>query len=242
MTLIIIIVLVGLFIYYVFGSKSTNSQSSVAATPVEFQAAAPAATVKQENEPSKTNYSVEQSDTDWLVQAYEKEQKEKKVLTPKERKEKRLKDKAKIIFCDAQPSIKDYSHLTEEEAERKLDRIRERDGWVEDDVYRGLMRIINGNYPIMEIPDDLSAEEPEKVLEWFHREKDENHSYFSKDVWKFICSVLKPYHEAELLQELATVDAADLEDWMYQKKSEGKFFSNKVYSKMRSMWLKQHGI
>lgn len=237
MTLIIIIA-IGIFLLYKFASKSTSYQSSSAASQEEIQAAA----TERENVPSVADNLDDQSDTDWLVKAYDKAQAEKKALTPKERKEKRLKDKAKMLFCDSKPSIKDFSYLTEDEAEEKLERLKDRDGWVEDDVYGGLMRIINGNYPIMDVPDNLSAEEPEKVMEWFMREKNENHSYFSNDVWKFICSVLKPYHEAELLQELPTVDAAELEEWMYKKKSEGIFFSNKVYAKMRSKWLKQHGV
>lgn len=238
MSIVIILIVVGVILFYKMGSKSDSYKNTSAATPTTSKAAALIAKSEQFERPS----SPDQTDMDLVIKAYEKEEAQKKTLSPKEKKEKKLKDKAKMLFCDAQPSIKDFSHLTEEEAERKLERIKERDGWVEDDVYSGLMKIIRGDYPIMDIPDDLSADEPEKVFSWFKKEKEENNNSFSNDVWKFICNVLKPYHEAELLKELVNIDAAELEDWMEKKKSEGKFFSNKVYSKMRSKWLKQYGL
>ena len=234
MSIVIILIVVGVLLYYKLGSKSDSYENTSAASPETAEIT--------ESEQLETLSSDVQTDMDMVIKAYEKEETQKKVLSPKEKKEKKLKDKAKMLFCDAQPSIKDFSHLTEEEAERKLERIKERDGWVEDDVYSGLMKIIRGDYPIMDIPDDLSADEPEKVFAWFKKEKEENNNSFSNDVWKFICNVLKPYHEAELLQELVNVDAAELEKWMEKKKSEGKFFSNKVYSRMRSKWLKQYGL
>ena len=60
----------------------------------------------------------------------EEKQKEKK----KKELEKRRKE-AKEIFRDQKSPIKDYSNLSPEAAERKLERLKERDGWVDDDVY-----------------------------------------------------------------------------------------------------------
>ena len=233
MTVVIITLVVVVLYIFVFGSKSSENKEDVG---FEQQ---PESLIEKRVSP------IANEPEDWLIKAYEEDKKKDTGLTAKEKKEKkekRLKEKAKEIFCDAKPSVKDFSHLTEEEAERKLERLKERDGWVDDDVYIGLTKIINGDYPIMDVPESLIGAEPEEVYKWFKDEKEVNNNYFSNDVWKYICCVLKPYHETELLNELKSVDAAELEMWMNDRKAEGKFFSNKVYNKMRSKWLNYQGV
>lgn len=156
------------------------------------------------------------------------------------RKVERLKTKAKDIFSDQESSVKDFSHMTPEQAERKLERLKEEDGWVEDSVYKGLIRIIHGDYPIMEIPEAVLKGSPQDMERWFLGSHD---SFgFSNEVFKTIASVLKPYHEANLLTELEDVPIEKLEEWMNEKKRQGIFFSNKVYSKMRKKWLSQYNL
>lgn len=156
------------------------------------------------------------------------------------RRVERLKTKAKDIFSDQESSVKDFSHLTPEQAERKLERLKEEDGWVEDSVYKGLIRIIHDDYPVMEIPEAVLKGSPQDMERWFLGSHD---SFgFSNEVFKTIASVLKPYHEATLLKELDDVPIEKLEEWMYEKKRKGIFFSNKVYSKMRKKWLSQYNL
>ena len=156
------------------------------------------------------------------------------------RKVERLKKKAKDIFSDQESSVKDFSHLTPEQAERKLERLKEEDGWVEDSVYKGLIRIIHDDYPVMEIPEAVLKGSPQDMERWFLGSHD---SFgFSNEVFKTIASVLKPYHEANLLKELEDVPIEKLEEWMNEKKRQGIFFSNKVYSKMRKKWLSQYNL
>lgn len=156
------------------------------------------------------------------------------------RRVERLKAKAKDIFSDQESSVKDFSHLTPEQAERKLERLKREDGWVEDSVYKGLVRIIHDDYPVMEIPEDVLKGTPKDMERWFLGSHD---SFgFSNEVFKTIASVLKPYHEANLLKELEDVPFEKLEEWMNEKKRKGIFFSNKVYSKMRKKWLSQYNL
>ena len=174
-------------------------------------------------------------------------QREIRKMTPEERqadrKKKELqkrKKEAKEIFCDQKSPIKDYSNLSPEAAERKLKRLKERDGWVDDDVYRGLMKIINGHYPVDYIPNEVTHAGPSAVESWFRRTYETAEYGFSNAVFKEVADILKPYHEAQLLHELESVEPADVISWMEGKKENGFFFSDLVYEKMKKKWLSQY--
>lgn len=174
-------------------------------------------------------------------------QREIRKMTPEERqadrKKKELqkrKKEAKEIFCDQKSPIKDYSNLSPEAAERKLERLKERDGWVDDDVYLGLMKIINGHYPVDYIPYEVTQRGPAAVEAWFRETYNTAEYGISNTVFKEVADILKPYHEAQLLHELESVEPADVISWMNGKKENGFFFSDLVYEKMKRKWLSQY--
>ena len=160
-----------------------------------------------------------------------------------DRKKKELqkrKKEAKDIFRDQESPIKDYSNLSPEAAERKLERLKERDGWVDDDVYRGLMKIINGHYPVDYIPFEVTHAGPVAVESWFKETYETAEYGISNAVFKEVADILKPYHEAQLLHELESVEPTDVVSWMDNKKGNGFFFSDLVYDKMKKKWLSQY--
>lgn len=153
-----------------------------------------------------------------------------------------MKGIAKEIFADQVSSIKDYSNLSPEAAERKLKRMKYENGWVDDEDYKGLMRIINEQYPVTleDMPFDISEVTPSEVSAWFNKTMAEATYGVSSKVMKTVASVLKPYHEEALLREMLNVTPVELETWMAAKKKNGFFFSNKVYSALRKKWLEQY--
>lgn len=153
-----------------------------------------------------------------------------------------MKGIAKEIFADQVSSIKDYSHLTPEAAERKLNRMKYENGWVDDEDFKGLMRIINGQYPVTldDMPFDIADATPSEVSAWFNKAMSEATYGVSSKVIKTVAAVLKPYHEEELLREMQDITPVELETWMAEKKENGFFFSNKVYSALRKKWLEQY--
>lgn len=174
-------------------------------------------------------------------------QRELRKMTPEEkqadRKKKELQKRnkeAKDIFCDQESPIKDYSNLSPEAAERKLERLKERDGWVDDEVYRGLMKIINGHYPVDYIPYEVTHADPAAVESWFRKTYETAEYGISNAVFKEVGDILKPYHEAQLLHELESVEPANVVSWMDSKKKDGFFFSDLVYEKMKKKWLSQY--
>lgn len=174
-------------------------------------------------------------------------QRELRKMTPEEkqadrkRKElQKLEKEAKKIFCDQKSPIRDYSNLSPEAAERKLERLKERDGWVDDDVYMGLMKIINGHYPVDYIPYEVTQSGPSAVEVWFRETHDTAEYGISNAVFKEVADILKPYHEAQLLHELENVEPANVVSWMDSKKKNGFFFSDLVYEKMKNKWLSQY--
>ena len=174
-------------------------------------------------------------------------QRELRKMTPEEkqadRKKKELQKRnkeAKDIFCDQESPIKDYSNLSPEAAERKLERLKERDGWVDDEVYRGLMKIINGHYPVDYIPYEVTHADPAAVESWFRKTYETAEYGISNAVFKEVADILKPYHEAQLLHELESVEPANVVSWMDSKKKDGFFFSDLVYEKMKKKWLSQY--
>lgn len=190
--------------------------------------------IKGQSEPVKISISKEKPEPEVHLTSAQKK------AAAHARRVEKLKNKAKEIFSDQESSVKDFSNLTPEQAERKLERLKNEDGWVEDSVYKGLIRIINKDYPVMEIPEDVLKGTPQDMERWFLGSHD---SFgFSNEVFKTIASVLKPYHEANLLKELEDVPFEKLEEWMNEKKRKGIFFSNKVYSKMRKKWLSQYNL
>lgn len=220
------------------------------------QAAAPKASQVVTGTPEERPLVSDLSSPEWkeVQERVEAEKKAKRLarqrelrrMTPeekqKEKKKKELQKKrkeAKEIFCDQKSHVKDYSNLSPEAAERKLERLKERDGWVDDDVYYGLMKIINGHYPVDHIPYDVIHAGPARVEEWFRETYDTAEYGISNAVFKEVGDILKPYHEAALLQELESVEPAALEDWMTEKKSKGIFFSDEVYKRLQKRWLLQ---
>ena len=174
-------------------------------------------------------------------------QRELRRMTPEEKQNERKKrelqkrkKEAKEIFRDQESPIKDYSNLSPEAAERKLKRLKERDGWVDDDVYRGLMKIINGHYPVDYIPYEVTHAGPSAVESWFRRTYETAEYGLSNAVFKEVADILKPYHEAQVLHELESVEPADVISWMEGKKENGFFFSDLVYEKMKKKWLSQY--
>ena len=165
---------------------------------------------------------------------------EEKQADRKKRELQKRKKEAKEIFCDQKSPIKDYSNLSPEAAERKLKRLKERDGWVDDDVYRGLMKIINGHYPVDYIPYEVTHAGPSAVESWFRRTYETAEYGLSNAVFKEVADILKPYHEAQLLHELESVEPANVVSWMESKKKNGFFFSDLVYEKMKKKWLSQY--
>ena len=190
--------------------------------------------IKGQSEPVKISISKEKPEPEVHLTSAQKK------AAAHARRVEKLKNKAKEIFSDQESSVKDFSNLTPEQAERKLERLKNEDGWVEDSVYKGLIRIINKDYPVMEIPEDVLKGTPQDMERWFLGPHD---SFgFSNEVFKTIACVLKPYHEATLLKELEDVPIEELEGWMNEKKRQGIFFSNKVYSELRKKWLSQYNL
>ena len=165
---------------------------------------------------------------------------EEKQADRKKRELQKRKKEANDIFCDQKSPIKDYSNLSPEAAERKLERLKERDGWVDDDVYRGLMKIINGHYPVDYIPYEVTHADPAAVESWFRKTYETAEYGISNAVFKEVADILKPYHEAQLLHELESVEPANVVSWMDSKKKDGFFFSDLVYEKMKKKWLSQY--
>lgn len=166
---------------------------------------------------------------------------EKKPLTKEEKRVKELKEMANDIFRDCWPEY-DYSHLEPEQAERKLERLKEEEGWIDDDQYHALIRIINGACPVTDLPYRMENAEPEELFKWFVKAYDEAEDGFSTRLMKEIGKRLKPYQEPMLLEELASIDPISVEEWMEDKKKEGYFFSPKVYSACKKKWLSQYDL
>ncbi len=156
--------------------------------------------------------------------------------TPEERNYENALAKSKLIFSDAERYYNDYSHLTPEQAERKLDYLKERDGWVEDYDYIPLKRIMAGQYPIMEIPLEVKEQGADGINQWFN-DKKAGREQFSNTVFKEIAKILKAHHEEALLKEMETVDSVSIEEWVTSMKSQGFFFSTKAYSKARKIYM-----
>lgn len=165
----------------------------------------------------------------------------KKSLTKEEKRVKELKEMANDIFRDCWPEY-DYSHLEPEQAERKLERLKEEEGWIDDDQYHALIRIINGACPVTDLPYRMENAEPEELFKWFVKAYDEAEDGFSTRLMKEIGKRLKPYQEPMLLEELASIDPISVEEWMEDKKKEGYFFSPKVYSACKKKWLGQYDL
>lgn len=157
-------------------------------------------------------------------------------LSPEERKYNRALEKAREIFCDQPPYYNDYSHLTPEQAERKLENMKERDGWVEDYDYIPLSRIARGEYPIMEIPAEILEQGPKAVQDWFNQKKISRET-FNHATFKEIGKILKAHHEEVLLKDMETVNSESIEEWVSSMKSQGYFFSIKAYNKARKIYM-----
>ena len=156
-----------------------------------------------------------------------------------EKKWERENEYAKSFFKDQYSRCKDYSDLMPFEAEEKLERLKQRDGWVDDEVYYSLSRIARGDYPVTEIPYELSACSDEELYEWFKKTFDETDGNFSKTLMKDIGKRLKPFHEALLLSELSNVEPMNVPSWVSGCKQMGYFFSTKVYNACKKKYLSQ---
>ena len=157
-------------------------------------------------------------------------------LSPEERKYNRALERCKQIFCDQPPYYNDYSHLTPEQAERKLENMKERDGWVEDYDYIPLSRIARGEYPIMEIPAEILEQGPKAVQDWFNQKKISRET-FNHATFKEIGKILKAHYEEVLLKDMETVNSESIEEWVSSMKSQGYFFSIKAYNKARKIYM-----
>lgn len=162
----------------------------------------------------------------------------KRNMTPG--KARQLRRQAEDLFSDDVAWSTDYSDLTPEQAQRKLNQMKAEQGWVSDEDYRGLRKVINGYTSITVIPPAVIALGPKEVESWF------NEAYpkgVSSAVFEKVASILKPYHEEELLKLITHLSDDDLLiDWMREKKKQGKFFSDKAYEALRKKWLSQYDL
>lgn len=249
MTIIIIIIIAVVILAVI---NAARNKKDVTAGDTSVKQSTSSTTTASSTYSSTPSASIpDDEDDDHWTKLYEEVQRKKKEaankarrearkMTPAERKKKKMAEQAKEIFRDGVSSITDYSHLTPEQAERKLERMKEEEGWVADEDYIGLKRIIEGNYPIMEIPENIVAGSDADLEVWFRNAYDTSSYGISKKVFKYVADRLKPYHEAMLLKEMDSIEPVALETWMAEQKEQGKFFSNKVYAKLRKKWLSQY--
>ena len=90
------------------------------------------------------------------------------------------------------------------------------------------------------IPYEVTQRGPAAVEAWFRETYNTAEYGISNTVFKEVADILKPYHEAQLLHELESVEPADVISWMNGKKENGFFFSDLVYEKMKKKWLSQY--
>lgn len=155
-----------------------------------------------------------------------------------ERKWEKESEYAKNFFKD-QYLGKDYSNLEPWEAEDKLERLKERDGWVDDEIYYALSKISRGDYPIRVMPAEIQNGTDEELCNWFTNTFNETKGDFSISLMKEIGKRLKPYHESILLNDLKKVEPVNIPTWVSGCKEMGYFFSAKVYSACKRKYLSQ---
>ena len=155
-----------------------------------------------------------------------------------ERKWQKESEYARSFFRD-QCFGKDYSNLEPWEAEDKLRRLQEREGWVDDVTYYSLLKISRGNYPIKTIPEELLDCSDEELYKWYVKVFDETHGELSITLMKEIGKRLKPYHESILLKDLQKVEPINVPTWVSGCKEMGCFFSAKVYNACKKKYLSQ---
>ena len=162
-----------------------------------------------------------------------------KRMTREERKWMKIQEDAKDFFKDQWTGLRDYTHLDMFEAEEKLERLKARGEWLEDNVYYQLRSIANGNEYLTAIPEELDGCSGDILYKWYREQFEAYRGRISTRLMKEIGRRLKPYHEPILLEALKEVSPENVKDWVTEKKHEGFFFSTKAYTACRKLFLSQ---
>lgn len=230
-TLIIIIVVAVIFIaitaYSIYSNRNAANIGEALAKPINPE--------KKDNAQKEANEEKTQtSNYDWRVM----EAKRRAAMTPEQRKEDALREKAHEIFCDHRIMLADFTNLSPEQAKTQLRILKEDPIPLDDAFYIPLKRISEGKYPLKEFPPGLDLKNAAEVFQWWLIMRDEN-TWIDDDLFNRISDIIKPYHEETLLEELKSITPAKVEAWAKRKKKEGFFFSYAVYDKCEELWMKQ---
>ncbi len=143
-----------------------------------------------------------------------------------------------VFFNNWGGGAEDFSYLTPGQARHELRKRKEEEGYIDNDVYYGLMDVIASekDEKYLKIVEEKSHQEVER---WF-RKNIENSIKMSTNVWMAVGEKLAPVHEDYLISEMYNRTSNTIESFVRNRKPEGYFFSEKAYKVANDIYYNRY--